>query len=93
MNQAKVETADAAIKGAVLGALTYAGAKLNLTPEVIAVAVPAAAALVSVVSTKIGPKNTALLLSVATKALEAAPVAAPVAKKAVAKKAAPAKKK
>lgn len=89
MNQAKVETADAAIKGAVLGALTYAGAKLNLTPEVIAIAVPAAAALVSVVSTKIGPKNTALLLSVATKAMEAAPVA----KKAPAKKAAPAKKK
>ena len=89
MNQAKVETADAAIKGAVLGVLTYAGAKLDLSPEVIAVALPAAAALVSVVSTKIGPKNTALLLSVATKAMEAAPVA----KKAPAKKAAPAKKK
>ena len=89
MNKAKVETADAAIKGAVLGVLTYAGAKLDLSPEVIAVALPAAAALVSVVSTKIGPKNTALLLSVATKAMEAAPVA----KKAPAKKAAPAKKK
>lgn len=89
MNQAKVETADAAIKGAILGALTYLGAKLDLTPEMIAIAVPAAAALVSVVSTKIGPKNTALLLSVATKAMEAAPVA----KKAPAKKASPAKKK
>lgn len=89
MNKAKVETADAAIKGAVLGALTYAGAKLDLSPEVIAIALPAVAALVSVVSTKIGPKNTALLLSVATKAMEAAPVA----KKTPAKKAAPAKKK
>ena len=89
MNKAKVETADAAIKGAVLGILTYAGAKLELTPEVIAIALPAAAALVSVVSTKIGPKNTALLLSVATKAMEAAPVA----KKAPAKKAASSKKK
>jgi hypothetical protein len=89
MNQAKVETADATIKGAILGALTYLGAKLDLTPEMIAIAVPAAAALVSVVSTKIGPKNTALLLSVATKAMEAAPVA----KKAPAKKASPAKKK
>jgi len=89
MNQAKVETTDAAIKGAVLGALTYAGAKLDLTPEVIAIALPAVAALVSVVSTKIGPKNTALLLSVATKAMEAAPVA----KKAPAKKAASSKKK
>ena len=89
MNQAKVETTDAAIKGAVLGVLTYVGAKLDLTPEVIAIALPAAAALVSVVSTKIGPKNTALLLSAATKAMEAEPVA----KKAPAKKAAPAKKK
>jgi hypothetical protein len=89
MNKAKVETADATIKGAVLGVLTYAGAKLDLTPEVIAIALPAAAALVSVISTKIGPKNTALLLSVATKAMEAAPVA----KKAPAKKAASAKKK
>jgi hypothetical protein len=89
MNNAKVETTDAAIKGAVLGILTYAGAKLELTPEVIAIALPAVAALVSIVSTKIGPKNTALLLSVATKALEAAPVA----KKAPAKKAASAKKK
>lgn len=89
MNNAKVETTDAAIKGAILGILTYAGAKLELTPEVIAIALPAAAALVSVVSTKIGPKNTALLLSVATKAMEAAPVA----KKAPAKKTASAKKK
>lgn len=89
MNKAKVETTDAAIKGAILGILTYVGAKLELTPEVIAIALPAAAALVSVVSTKIGPKNTALLLSVATKAMEAAPVA----KKAPAKKAASAKKK
>jgi hypothetical protein len=89
MNQAKAETTDAAIKGAVLGALTYAGAKLDLTPEMIAVALPVAAAIVSVIATKIGPKNTALLLSVATKALEAAPVA----KKAPAKKASPAKKK
>jgi len=89
MNQAKVETADAAIKGVILGALTYAGAKLDLTPEMIAIALPAAAAIVSVISTKIGPKNTALLLKVATKALEAAPVA----KKAPAKKASPAKKK
>ena len=88
MNQAKVETADAAIKGVILGALTYAGAKLDLTPEMIAIALPAAAAIVSVISTKIGPKNTALLLKVATKALEAAPVA----KKAPAKKSLTSKK-
>jgi hypothetical protein len=89
MNNTKVETADAALKGVVLGALTYVGAKCDLSAEVIALAVPAAAALVSIVSTKIGPKNTALLLSVATKAM----AAAPAVEKKVAKKAAPAKKK
>jgi hypothetical protein len=94
MSNTKIETADAAIKGVVLGALTYAGAKLDLTPELIAVLVPVAATLVSVISTKIGPKNTALLLSVATTALKAAPAPeakpAPVAK--AVKKAAPKKK-
>ena len=89
MKKTKVETADATIKGAILGALTYIGAKLELSPEVIAISLPAAAAIVSAISVKIGPKNTALLLKVATKALEAAPVA----KKAPAKKASPAKKK
>jgi hypothetical protein len=53
-------------------------------------ALPAVAAVISVVSTKIGPKNTALLLSVATKAIAAAPAKADPApvKKAAAKKAA-----
>jgi hypothetical protein len=94
MSNTKIETADAVIKGVVLGALTYAGAKLELTPELIAVLVPVAAALVSMISTKIGPKNTALLLSVATTALKAAPVIKaepkPVAK--AVKKTAPKKK-
>ncbi len=89
MKKTKIETADATIKGAILGALTYIGAKLELSPEVIAISLPAVAAIVSAISVKIGPKNTALLLKVATKALETAPVA----NKAPAKKASPAKKK
>ena len=79
---------DAAIKGAALGILTYLGVQFGLSNEVVAVLIPVVATGLSVLSTKIGDKNTALLLSVAQKALEAAPVA----KKAPAKKSAAKKK-
>ena len=94
MNKLETAHADAAVKGLALGVLTYVAAKVDLAPELIAVLLPAVAAGLSVLSTKIGDKNTALLIQVATKALEAAPVVAKtpakkaVAKKAVAKKAA-----
>jgi hypothetical protein len=90
MNELKTAHADAAIKGAALGILTFAAAKYNVSAEIVALALPAVAAVISVVSTKIGPKNTALLLSVATKAIAAAPAKADPApvKKAAAKKAA-----
>jgi hypothetical protein len=92
MNKLEASHADAAIKGLALGIVTYVAAKVDLAPELIAVLLPAVAAGLSVLSTKIGDKNTALLLQVANKALEAAPVVAKApAKKAVAKKA-PAKK-
>jgi hypothetical protein len=90
MNEIKTAHADAAIKGAALGILTFAAAKYDVSAEIVALALPAVAAIISVVSTKIGPKNTALLLSVATKAIAAAPAKADPApvKKAAAKKAA-----
>jgi hypothetical protein len=90
MNELKTAHADAAIKGAALGILTFAAAKYDVSAEIVALALPAVAAVISVVSTKIGPKNTALLLSVATKAIAAAPAKADPApvKKAAAKKAA-----
>lgn len=94
MNKLETTHADAAVKGLALGVLTYVAAKVDLAPELIAVLLPAVAAGLSVLSTKIGDKNTALLIQVATKALEAPPVVAKapakkaVAKKAVAKKAA-----
>ena len=90
MNELKTAHADAAIKGAALGILTFAAAKYDVSAEIVALALPAVAAIISVVSTKIGPKNTALLLSVATKAIAAAPAKADPApvKKAAAKKAA-----
>jgi hypothetical protein len=95
MSDLKKNHADAAIKGAALGVLTYAGTQFNLSPELIALLVPVVATALSVVSTKIGDKNTALLLKVATQAIDFAPVkktAAP-AKKAPAKKTTAAKKK
>ena len=71
MSDLKKNHADAAIKGAALGVLTYAGTKFSLSPELIALLVPVAATALSVVSTKIGDKNTALLLKVATQAIGA----------------------
>lgn len=85
MDNLKTAHADAAIKGLALGIVTYVATKLDLAPEFIAVALPAVAAGLSVLSTKIGDKNTALVLELAEKIVEPAPV-----KKAV-KKAAPKK--
>lgn len=77
--------ADAAIKGLALGVLTYSATKLDLTPELIAIFLPAVAALLSFLSTKIGDKNTALILGLTQPIVEPAPV------KKVVKKAAPKK--
>lgn len=76
----KTAHVDATAKGALLGLLTYAGAKYDLSAEVIAACVPVAALVLSFVSTKIGNKNTAMLIELATKAVAAAP-AKPAAKK------------
>ena len=81
----KTAHVDATAKGALLGLLTYAGTKYNVSAEVIAVCLPAAALALSYVSTKIGDKNTAMLIDLATKAVAAAP-AKPAVKKAPAKK-------
>ena len=95
MSDLKKNHADAAIKGAALGVLTYAGTKFNLSPELIALLVPVAATALSVISTKIGDKNTALLLKIATQAIDFTPTKTAVApeKKAPVKKTAAAKKK
>ncbi len=76
----KTAHVDATAKGALLGLLTYAGAKYDLSAEVIAACVPVAALVLSFVSTKIGNKNTTMLIELATKAVAAAP-AKPAAKK------------
>ena len=85
MSNLKTAHADAALKGAVLGLLTYAATKYDVSVEAIAMVMPVATIALSLVSTKIGDKNTALLLNLAQKALAAAPAKAP-AKKTAAKK-------
>jgi hypothetical protein len=94
MNQVKTAHADAAIKGSALGILTFAAAKYNISTELVALLLPFVATGLSLVSTKIGPANTTLLLKVAEQAIAAAPAKAeaPAPVKAAAKKAAPKKK-
>ena len=81
----KTAHVDATAKGALLGLLTYVGTKYDVSAEVVAACVPVAALALSFISTKIGDKNTTMLIDLATKAVAAAP-AKPVAKKTPAKK-------
>ena len=67
-NETKVAVQDAALKGVALGVLTMIAAKVGVSTEVIAVALPFAVTDLSWVSTKIGDKNTALLLKFANDA-------------------------
>lgn len=69
----KTAHVDATAKGALLGLLTYGATKYNLSTEVVAILLPAAAFALSYLSTKIGDKNTALLIDLATKAVAAKP--------------------
>ena len=82
----KIAHLDTGMKGVALGILTYVGVQQGWSAELIAALVPIASIVLSFVSSKIGDTNTALLLKLATQAVEAAPVKKPV-KKAPAKKA------
>lgn len=95
MTDLKNNHLDATVKGAAIGVLTYVATQLNVSAEVVALAIPLVAAGLSVLSSKIGDKNTALLVDLAAKAVKQMPAKeAPKEepKKEVAKKA-PAKKK
>ena len=82
----KIAHLDTTMKGAAVGLLTYVGVQQGWSAEVIAALVPVASLVLSFVSSKIGDKNTTLLLKLAVQAVEAAPVKK-AAKKAPAKKA------
>jgi len=70
MNNLQKTHQDAALKGALLGVLTYVAVKANVSTELVALAIPVVAAGLSWVSTKIGDKNTALLIKLAVAAVE-----------------------
>lgn len=70
MNNLQKSHQDAALKGALLGVLTYVAVKANVSTELVALAIPAVAAGLSWLSTKIGDKNTALLVKLAVTAVE-----------------------
>jgi VIT1/CCC1 family predicted Fe2+/Mn2+ transporter len=82
----KIAHLDTGVKGAAVGLLTYVGVQQGWSAEVIAALVPVASVVLSFVSSKIGDKNTTLLLKLAVQAVEAAPVKKAV-KKAPVKKA------
>ena len=82
----KIAHLDTGMKGVAVGILTYVGVQQGWSAELIAALVPIASIVLSFVSSKIGDTNTALLLKLATQAVEAAPVKKAV-KKAPAKKA------
>ena len=82
----KIAHLDTTMKGAAVGLLTYVGVQQGWSAELVAALVPVASLVLSFVSSKIGDKNTTLLLKLAVQAVEAAPVKKAV-KKAPTKKA------
>lgn len=77
--------ADQSLKGAVLGALAWAGVKWNMPAEVLFVLTTAASFGLAYLSTLVGDKNLAQFVAAPAKEEKPAPKAA--AKKAPAKKA------
>lgn len=73
---------DSTMKGCAVGLLTYVGVNQGWSAEVVAALVPVASVVLSWASTKFGDKNVAMFLSVAQKAVEAAPKKKAPAKKA-----------
>ena len=82
----KVTHKDAALKGAAIGIATYVAAKLGLGEEGIAILVPAVAYGLSILSTKVGDKNTALVLKLVDNAISADKKKKPAVKKEAPKK-------
>lgn len=64
---------DAAVKGSAIGALTYLATQYNVSAEIVAFAVPLVAVSLSWLSTKVGDKNTALLVDMFAKVATKAP--------------------
>lgn len=71
---------DATLKGLAVGVVSYVAAKFGLGDEAVAALIPLVAYGLSVLSTKVGDHNTALLLKVAETAVKADKKKAPAKK-------------
>lgn len=60
-NNAKLQTADQTLKGAIIGLVTYVAYKYDLDMQLIALAIPVVSGLLALISTKVGNKSTACL--------------------------------
>jgi len=59
---AQLQTADQTLKGAVIALGSYIAHKYNVDPQIIALSIPIASALMAWISTRFGNENTACLL-------------------------------
>ena len=62
MNEnAKLQTADQTLKGAIIALVTYVGYKRGWDMQLVAFAIPVVSGVLAYISTRIGNKNTACL--------------------------------
>ena len=60
-NDAKLQTADQTLKGAIIALATYVAYKYGADMQLVALAIPVVSGVMAWISTKIGNKNTACL--------------------------------
>jgi len=60
-NNAKLQTADQTLKGAIIGLVTYVAYKYDLDMQLIALGIPVVSGLLALISTRFGNKSTACL--------------------------------
>ena len=58
---AQLQTADQTLKGAIIALGSYIAHKYNVDPQIIALSIPVASALMAWISTRLGNENTACL--------------------------------
>jgi hypothetical protein len=60
-NNAKLQTADQTLKGAIIALVTYVAYKKGWDMQLVALAIPVVSGILAIISTKIGNKSTACL--------------------------------
>ena len=60
-NNAKLQTADQTLKGAIIGLVTYVAYKYDLDMQLIALGIPVVSGLLALLSTRFGNRSTACM--------------------------------